>query len=98
MSSLYIEVISAENCLPATGVRVTVAGKSAVTDKCGCAFIRSIECGKHEITASLGVFDPCEIFLPEKTDVYTRVFLTFKPCESQKNLPEKSKSKKIKNF
>ncbi len=95
MSSLYIEVISAENFLPVTGVRVTVTGKTAVTDGCGRAFFRDLARGKHKITVSGASADPCEVVLPEKTDVYTRLFLAATARESQKIPPEKSKSKKI---
>lgn len=95
MSSLYIEVISAENFLPVTGVRVTVTGKTAVTDGCGRAFFRDLARGKHKITVSGASADPCEVVLPEKTDVYTRLFLAATARESLKIPPEKSKSKKI---
>lgn len=95
MSSLYIEVISAESFLPVTGVCVAVAGRTAVTDGCGRAFFRDIACGKHKITVSGASVDPCEVVLHEKTDVCTRLFLATEARESQKIPPEKSKSKKI---
>ena len=95
MSSLYIEVISAENFLPVTGVRVTVTGKTAVTDGYGRAFFRDLARGKYKITVSGASVDPCEVVLPEKTNVYTRLFLAATARKSQKIPPEKSKSKKI---
>lgn len=95
MSSLYIEVISAESFLPVAGVRLDVAGRTAVTDGCGCAFFRDLARGKHKITVSGASVDPCEVVLPEKTDVYTRLFLVTEARKNQKIPPEKSKSKKI---
>lgn len=95
MNSLYIEVISAESFLPVTGVCLGIAGRTAVTDGYGRAFFRDLARGKHKITVSGASVDPCEVVLPEKTDVYTRIFLAATARESQKIPPEKSKSKKI---